>query len=246
MAESSDTDYLGLLGILAAAGIASAGSLYNNRQQRKFQESTNDAAINLANTAHQREVEDLRAAGLNPILSATGSGAPTPSLGTANLDNALDSFGSNASSIGSVISKQRSLANRQASADILKTRAETDASIATAKNLAVQNRNLEAQTRNIEADTALKTAQSKSRTFVGGAVEDLKNHSIPTVSAAKSLFDAYSDVDKAKSESSRLDRLMSDPMRPISRRTLDLMRSKGMSDDEIAERVYRARLNRKP
>ena len=46
-----------------------AANLRNTKLNNQLQDT-------LSRTGHQREVKDLRAAGLNPVLSARGAGAP--------------------------------------------------------------------------------------------------------------------------------------------------------------------------
>jgi hypothetical protein len=74
-------------GTLAGAGISTLGGIissgYNvheSRQNRRFQR-------NMANTAHQREMADLKKAGINPLLTAKLGGASTPSGSTSNIQN---------------------------------------------------------------------------------------------------------------------------------------------------------------
>lgn len=77
---------------------AAALGLIGSRKANKANAAINDASIafqrEAAQNAHQWEVEDLRKAGLNPILSAGGSGAHvgTPSMiGSQNeLDGAVN------------------------------------------------------------------------------------------------------------------------------------------------------------
>lgn len=97
-----------ILGSTILGGLGMAGSAMSNSQNAKFNSKeaarnrafqaeqaqiSRDFAERLANTAHQREVEDLRAAGLNPILTAmNGNGASTPSVGTPSGSQASASF----------------------------------------------------------------------------------------------------------------------------------------------------------
>lgn len=194
------------------------GSGINSAANKKIASQANDTQIELANTAHQREVED-GAAGLNPILSAGGNGASVPTMHVPQVDYGIQdamskgitnySAAESARQYNPLVEQMRS---QKALNDALASKAEAEASSAKAM---ADNIYLDTMVKG--ADLDIKESGIPARLF-GSRIGSIFQRAVtPHVSSAvdtadRSLRDIIDSIHRNSGKSTAVKRPSSNPI----------------------------------
>lgn len=158
-----------VLGALSV-GSTALGGIYSARQATASNKRNINFQRYMAENAHQLEVKDLKAAGLNPILSATGGSGATASGGSsvpvpnpmANMPQAL-LVAAQARQAEAQAGKAESekdfidLSSGKIEPEILKIREETRKVSQEIKGMRAHVMEVISRTKNVNVDTRLKT-----------------------------------------------------------------------------------------
>ena len=177
-------------GVMLAGGLL--GTWWTNKKQAEEAQRNREFQERMSSTSHQREVEDLKAAGLNPILSAHG-GASSPAGAVANVrDPSEAAFAGLASA----------LAIKQAQAQVELTKAQTE-------NVVSDRFLKDAQTSDIALQTGSKISLAEAQAQLARGNEAQVRAMTPMlVARAKAEIEQLGSSAEAARARAVLDRLL--------------------------------------
>jgi len=195
----SDNYYYGFAEQFGSEMLSNAMNIGESRRNRRFQRD-------MSNTAHQREVADLRAAGLNPILSARLGGASTPGgsaahiqqsqvgqtlansmMTKAQLDNIKSTTDLNTAQAAQVRAMTPGAPGKQA-AETANLSQSTAESMKRIEQLSAQIKNLNAQT---ETESVRAQKEKALSTLYKWAEDLLKSTDKPVRNSVKKIVESY-------------------------------------------------------
>lgn len=124
---------------LIAGGLNFLGQERSNKQNMALMQKQMDFQERMSSTAYQRSMEDMRKAGLNPILAYSQGGASSPSGAAAQMQNSLGA------SVGSALESRRvktDLMRARADVDVMRSQVQLNQALASSAKVQAENASL--------------------------------------------------------------------------------------------------------
>lgn len=162
---------------LIGGGLSFLGGIFSNKRQEKMADKQMAFQEYMSNTAYQRSMADMRAAGLNPMLAYQKGGASTPAGAQANIRNPLEGANTAASNY---------VAAKSAQAQIKNIESQTLLNQANSA-LALEKANTE---RTTQAQAVANTQLLSQKLVTEGHISERERMNIELVTAQVGLTDA--------------------------------------------------------